>query len=77
MYEYVCPACKKVHEIIQKFSDPPLTECPQCKGRIEKKMSLSSFALKGGGWYTTDYKRSSGGNASGSDGACGSGACSS
>jgi putative FmdB family regulatory protein len=58
LYEYGCEACKKVHEIIQKFSDAPLTECPDCKGPMSKLISRSSFALKGTGWYTTDYKRS-------------------
>jgi len=59
MYEYQCESCEKVHEIIQKFSDAPLTECPECKGPMSKLISRSSFALKGSGWYTTDYKRSS------------------
>ena len=58
LYEYQCDSCKKVHELIQKFSDAPLTECPECKGPLQKIMSLSSFSLKGTGWYTTDYKRS-------------------
>ncbi len=57
LYEYECASCKKVHEIMQKFSDPVLTECLECKGPMKKLMSLSSFSLKGSGWYTTDYKR--------------------
>lgn len=57
LYEYQCSACKKVHEVMQKFSDAPLSECPECQGPVQKLMSLSSFALKGSGWYTTDYKR--------------------
>lgn len=59
VYEYRCLKCEKIHEAIQKFSDAPLTECPECKGELTKIMSLSSFSLKGSGWYTTDYKRSS------------------
>lgn len=58
MYEYQCSSCKKVHEIIQKFSDAPLTECPDCGGSMSKLMSMNSFSLKGTGWYTTDYKKS-------------------
>jgi putative FmdB family regulatory protein len=58
LYEYQCLNCEKVHEVMQKFSDAPLQECPECKGPVSKLMSLSSFALKGSGWYTTDYKRS-------------------
>ncbi len=59
MYEYECANCEKVHEVLQKFSDTPLTECPDCGKSIKKLMSRSSFALKGTGWYTTDYKRAS------------------
>lgn len=59
IYEYQCKKCEKVHEIMQKISDQPITECPECGQPVEKIMSLSSFALKGTGWYTTDYKRSS------------------
>jgi predicted nucleic acid-binding Zn ribbon protein len=40
---------------LQKFSDPPLTDCPHCKGKLKKLMSLNSFHLKGSGWYVTDY----------------------
>jgi putative FmdB family regulatory protein len=61
LYEYQCRGCQKVHEVVQKFSDAPLSECPECQGPVEKLMSLSSFALKGSGWYTTDYKRSGSG----------------
>lgn len=66
LYEYECPACDRVYEVMQKFSDAPLAECPTCKGPIRKLMSLSSFALKGSGWYTTDYKKSGGGSDSAS-----------
>jgi predicted nucleic acid-binding Zn ribbon protein len=42
---------------MQKFSDPPLSECPHCQGTLRKMISQSSFHLKGGGWYVTDYSR--------------------
>lgn len=57
IYEYVCKKCGHEFELIQKFSDPPAKKCPSCKGKVEKKPSLSSFHLKGGGWYLTDYSR--------------------
>jgi putative FmdB family regulatory protein len=57
IYEYECQGCQKVHEIIQKFSDAPLETCPDCGGTVSKIMSMSSFSLKGSGWYTTDYKK--------------------
>lgn len=58
IYEYICSTCGQLTETLQKFSDPPLSDCPQCGGRLEKMMSLNSFHLKGGGWYVTDYKGS-------------------
>lgn len=59
LYEYQCEACDKVLEVMQKFSDAPLAECPDCQGKVSKLISRTSFALKGNGWYTTDYKKSS------------------
>jgi predicted nucleic acid-binding Zn ribbon protein len=47
---------------MQRFSDPPLTVCPQCGGELHKQVSLSSFQLKGSGWYKTDYARKTGGD---------------
>lgn len=41
--------------MIQKISDPPLTRCPACGGNLEKKISATSFQLKGGGWYKDGY----------------------
>lgn len=58
LYEYQCSKCQKVHEVVQKFSDAPLDQCPECGGPVSKLISMSSFSLKGGGWYTTDYKKS-------------------
>jgi putative FmdB family regulatory protein len=56
LYEYQCQKCGKVIEALQKFSDDPLTKCEECGGRLEKLISKSSFALKGKGWYKTDYQ---------------------
>lgn len=59
LYEYACTACGQAFEITQKFSDPVLKDCPQCgKPALEKQISNTSFQLKGGGWYKTDYKKS-------------------
>ena len=56
IYEYECPDCNKVIEVLQKFSDDPLCTCPECGGgQVHKVMSLGSFHLKGQGWYVTDY----------------------
>ncbi len=55
IYEYQCTACGEIEEAIQKFSDPPLTSCKRCSGKLTKMISQSSFHLKGTGWYVTDY----------------------
>lgn len=57
IYEYRCTACDNELEKIQKFSDPPLTDCPECgRAALVKKVSAPSFRLKGTGWYETDFK---------------------
>jgi putative FmdB family regulatory protein len=57
IYEYQCQACRHEFETIQKFSDAPLTRCPECgKHKLKKKISAVAFRLKGGGWYETDFK---------------------
>jgi putative FmdB family regulatory protein len=55
IYEYVCQKCGQHLEIMQKMSDKPLTKCSQCKGKLEKIFSQTSFQLKGAGWYVSDY----------------------
>lgn len=55
LYEYECNECGKNHEVIQRFSDKPLTTCPECGGEVKKLISNTSFVLKGTGWYITDY----------------------
>jgi len=57
IYEYRCNKCGKITEALQKFSDAPLSDC-NCggQGTLNKLISRSSFQLKGGGWYITDYK---------------------
>jgi putative FmdB family regulatory protein len=55
IYEYECTKCGKMTEAIQRFSDPPLTQCSKCDGELHKLISMSTFHLKGSGWYVTDY----------------------
>jgi len=61
IYEYRCSNCGRIIEVMQKFSDKPLTRCPACSGRITRLISNCSFHLKGTGWYVTDYKKGDGG----------------
>lgn len=55
IYEYECSKCGKTTEAMQRFSDSPLTHCEECDGQLRKLISMSTFHLKGSGWYTTDY----------------------
>lgn len=57
IYEYSCNACDHALEKMQKMSDEPLKDCPECgKPELTKLMSASGFRLKGSGWYETDFK---------------------
>ncbi|MCL2659840.1 MAG: zinc ribbon domain-containing protein [Acidobacteriaceae bacterium] len=55
LYEYECTACHKHTEKRQKFSDPELTVCPHCQGRLERVISAPAVSFKGGGWYSDLY----------------------
>ena len=58
IYEYRCSECGHELEAIQKFSDPPLTACPDCgRDGLQRQISAAAFRLKGGGWYETDFKK--------------------
>lgn len=58
LYEYRCIKCDKSFEVLQKINEEPLTTCLYCQGEVEKLVSVSSFQLKGSGWYVNDYKKS-------------------
>ena len=58
IYEYRCKKCSNEFEIVQKITDEPATECPDCGGKIERLVSATSFSLKGGGWYKDGYSSS-------------------
>ncbi len=58
LYEYQCQDCGKVFEVIQKYSDAPITSHQGCGGAVEKLLSAPSFQFKGTGWYATDYGKS-------------------
>ena len=59
IYEYRCNACGFEKDALQKMSDPPLVECPQCgEPALVKLVSAAGFQLKGSGWYATDFKSS-------------------
>ena len=56
IYEYQCAVCHNIDEHLMKFSDPAPDGCTKCGGAVAKKISNTSFSLKGEGWYVTDYK---------------------
>jgi putative FmdB family regulatory protein len=69
IYEYSCESCGHQLEKLQKMSDDPLKDCPNCgKPQLKKLISAAGFQLKGTGWYETDFKKSSGSKGSSGSG---------
>ncbi|MFO1464554.1 MAG: zinc ribbon domain-containing protein [bacterium] len=60
VYEYACADCGKHFEELQKVSDKPLKTCKNCGGKLQRLISQTSFALKGGGWYKDGYSSTKG-----------------
>jgi putative FmdB family regulatory protein len=56
-YTYRCTACGYQFDQFQKFSDDPLTECPQCQGLIRKVLQPVGVVFKGSGWYINDSRK--------------------
>ena len=58
IYEYVCRKCDHTLDALQKMSDDPLVDCPQCgEPALKRLLSAPRFRLKGKGWYETDFKK--------------------
>ena len=75
IYEYQCESCKQVTEAWQSLADAPLTTCQSCAGTLKKLISMSSFHLKGGGWYADGYSSTSGGSSCAKTEACSTKTC--
>lgn len=57
IYAYKCSACGLQKDVLQKMSDPVLTECPSCgQSTFSKQLTAAGFQLKGSGWYVTDFR---------------------
>ena len=57
IYAYKCDSCGHSKDVLQKMSDPLLTDCPSCgKPSFKKQLTAAGFQLKGSGWYATDFK---------------------
>lgn len=57
-YQYACTECGEPLEVVQKFTDDPLTECPACHGRLRKVFNSVGIVFKGSGFYRTDSRDS-------------------
>lgn len=58
-YQYACTACAENLEVVQRFTDDALTECPSCGGTLRKVYSSVGVVFKGSGFYKTDSRSSS------------------
>jgi putative FmdB family regulatory protein len=57
IYAYKCDSCGHAKDVLQKISDPILTDCPACgKPAFKKQVTAAGFQLKGSGWYVTDFR---------------------
>ncbi len=60
-YTYKCDTCGVIFDKVQKFTDKPLTRCPECsKGKVKRVVQASAIVFKGSGWYATDHRSPSG-----------------
>ena len=58
IYGYVCKSCEHTLDALQKISDDPLVDCPECgEPQLKRQLSAPRFRLKGSGWYETDFKK--------------------
>jgi putative FmdB family regulatory protein len=58
IYGYVCRNCEHTLDVLQKISDDPLVDCPECgEPQLRRQLSAPRFRLKGKGWYETDFKK--------------------
>src|SRR3954469_6663216 len=55
-YQYACTECGEQLEAVQSFSDPALTECPNCGGKLRKRFNSVGIVFKGSGFYRNDSR---------------------
>lgn len=66
IYAYKCESCGFAKDVLQKMSDPVLTDCPACSAAtFKKQLTSAGFQLKGSGWYATDFKGGAASSATG------------
>jgi putative FmdB family regulatory protein len=74
IYEYSCTACG-TFDVEQRITESALTQCDRCGGPVKRLISRSSFALRGGGWYSDGYARKAAPADKDAAKECGSGGC--
>ena len=57
-YEYACRSCGSQLEVVQSFTDDPLTTCGECGGPLRKVFGAVGISFKGSGFYKTDSRKS-------------------
>lgn len=68
IYAYKCDSCGFAKDVLQKISDPPLSDCPACHAAtFRKQLTAAGFQLKGSGWYVTDFRGGGNGGPAKSD----------
>ena len=66
IYAYKCSACGHAKDVLQKISDAPLSDCPECgQSTFSKQVTAAGFQLKGSGWYVTDFRGNGNGGSQG------------
>lgn len=64
IYAYKCESCGAAKDVLQKISDPALSDCPACgQPTFRKQVTAAGFQLKGSGWYVTDFRGGNSGSA--------------
>ena len=69
-YQYACTSdgCRTEFELVQTFTDPAASECPECAGPVRKVFSAVGVVFKGSGFYRNDSRESSKSSLAGSSG---------
>lgn len=67
-YAYACTSCAHAFDAVQSFSEPSLTDCPECDGQLRKKYGSIGVTFNGSGFYRTDSRETSSSSSSASSG---------
>ena len=59
IYLYQCDSCGLRFERMQRMSEEPLTECPECEGEVHRVIQPVGIIFKGSGFYVTDHRQGS------------------